>query len=52
MAQGLAWDMKEQGAIGKTGHQWGYFFIRTMGKERGTWKMGLQRTWHLREIPV
>lgn len=27
MAYGSAWEMKEQGAIGKTGHQWGYFSL-------------------------
>lgn len=37
MAYGWAWDMKEQGAIGKTGHQWGYFSLS------GTW----DRKWAL-----
>lgn len=38
MAYGLAWDMKEQGAIGKTGHQWGYFSL--LGIWDRDWALG------------
>lgn len=38
MAYGSAWDMKEQGAIGKTGHQWDYFSL--LGIWDRKWALG------------
>lgn len=38
MAYGSAWDMKEQGAIGKTGHQWDYFSLSGIRDRK--WALG------------